>query len=35
MGATTKRIGGLVPTTIGSVPITCIAEWKKMVPKAQ
>ena len=33
MGATTKGIGGLVPTTIGPVPITCIAECKKMVPR--
>ena len=31
MGATTKGIGGLVPTTIGPVPITCIAECKKMI----
>ena len=36
MGATTKGIqGGLVPTKIGPVPITCLAECKKMVPKAQ
>ena len=33
MGATTKGIGGLVPTTIGPVPITLIAECKKMVPQ--
>ena len=35
LGATTKGIGGLVPSRIGPVPLNRLGEYKTMVLKAQ